>query len=201
MSAPITPGSPASIGFAQGAVAAQPDSTYVYAPGALTETVPAALASTAFTPTTGTLYLWAVHLGAGTKVSNVGLVTSTTAGATITHWWTCLVDQNYTVQATSADQTSGAIAASTWITLPMAAAYTTTYSGLYYLGVMVAATTMPTLCGTAAAPLVALITGTGSPVTKVGGASNTGATTALTPGASVATTPTATAAIPYLYCS
>lgn len=203
MSTPLPSlGSPASIGYAQNAVAAQPDSTFVYSSGALGETIPAQVASTAFTPTSGTLYVWAVHLGIGAKVSNVGYVTTTTAGATLNHWWTCLLDQSYTVLASSTDQTSGAIAASTWITLPMAVPAVAAYSGIYYLGVMISnnAGTQPTLCGTAAAPLVAMITGAGAPVAKLGGASNTSATTALAVG-TVATTPTATAAVPYLYCS
>lgn len=201
MSAPITPGSPASVAFAQGAVASQPDSTFVYATNgaALGETVPAQLAASATALTSGTLNLAAIHFGAGTTISNVGFVTGATAGVTMTHWWACLVDQNLVVQAVTADQTSGAIGASTWFQLAFTTAYKTLYSGLYYVGLMIAATTEPTLVG-AAAPQAALVTGTGAPALKLGGASSTGLTTPPALGSAV-TAPTAVAAVPYMYCS
>lgn len=202
MTAPIAPGAPASIQGVQNAVAGQPDSTFVYAGGgtALAETIPATFATTATALTSGTLDLAAIHLGTGTLVSQIGFVTGSTAATGPTHWWGVLVDQNLVVRAVTADQTSTAIGASTWFALNFGAAYTTTYSGLYYLGLMIAVgTTMPTLVG-AASPNAALVTGTGAQSLKLGGSSSTGQTTAPALGAAV-TAPSAAAATPYLYCA
>lgn len=199
---PLFGSSPASEDSMAAALASNIPFSSPYAAGALAETIPAVLATTAVTPTSGDLYIWPVRLGAGESVGHVGFVTTTTAGATLNHWWTCLLDNTYTVQATSADQTSGAIAASTWFSLAMGTAYTATYSGLYYLGVMISdnSGTQPTLCGTSAGPLVAMITGTGHPGSILGGQSSTSQTTAPVLG-TVATAPTATAAVPYLFCT
>jgi hypothetical protein len=194
--------SPATVDSVAAAIAANESPSSNYVPGALAETIPAWAASTAVTPTSGDLYIWAVHLGADESIGHVGFVTTTTAGATLNHWWTLVADDTLTVQACSADQTSGAIAASTWFSLAMSTAYVTTYSGLYYLGVMISdnSGTQPTLCGSSAGPLVAMLTGAGHPVAMLGGQSNTGATAALAQG-TVLTTPTATADIPYLYAT
>jgi hypothetical protein len=197
---PLFGSSPASNDSVAALIAGAPTESTTYFPGALAETIPAYAATTAVTLTTADLYLFGVHLGAGESVGHVGFVTTTTAGATMTHWWACLVDQNYTVQAVSADQTSGAIAASTWFSLAMGTAYTTTYSGIYYLGLMIAASTIPTLCGTSGGPLIAMMTGTGHPVSLIGGQSSTSQTTAPALG-TVVTTPTATIGVPYMYCA
>lgn len=199
---PIYGSSPASEDSLAAAMAANVPFSSPYASGAIAETIPAVLATTAVTPTSGDLYLWPVHLGAGESVGHVGFVTTTTAGATLNHWWTCVADLNYTVQGVSADQTSGAIAASTWFSLAMGTAYTATYSGLYYLGVMISnnSGTQPTLCGTSAGPLIAMTTGTGHPNAILGGQSSTSQSTAPALG-TVLTAPTATAAVPYLYAT
>jgi len=195
--------SPASADSLAAAIGANPGSGLSpYVPGALAETIPAWAATTATAPVTGDLYIWAVELGAGQSVGHVGFVTSTQAGATLNHSWTALLDQNYTVLAASADAGSGAIGASTWFSYAMATAYTTTYTGLHYLGVMISnnSGTQPTLCGSAAGPLIAMMTGTGHPVAQYGGQSSTSQTTAPALG-TVVTAPTATLAIPYLYCT
>lgn len=194
--------SPASDDYVTAAVAGSIAYSSPIASGALAETIPAYAATTAVTLTSGDLYLFAVRLAAGESVGHVGFVTTTTAGATLNHWWTCVADQSYTIQAASTDQTSGAIAASTWFSLAMSTAYTATYSGLFYLGVMISnnSGTQPTLCGTSAGPLIAMMTGTGHPNAIIGGQSSTSQTTAPVAG-TVATTPTATIGVPYLYCT
>lgn len=194
--------SPASADAVAAAIGANPGAGLSpYVPGALAETIPAWAATTATAPATGNLYIWAVELGAGQSVGHVGFVTSTTAGATLTHSWTALLDSAYTVLAASADAASGAIGASAWFSYAMATAYTTTYTGLHYLGVMIASSaTQPTLCGSAAGPLIAMSTGTGHPAQMYGGQSSTSQTTAPAAG-TVVTAPTATLAIPYLYCT
>jgi hypothetical protein len=164
----------------------------------IAETIAPAAATTALTMSTGVLSIAAIRLVAGQTVQGAGFVASTTAGATMTHWWMTLLDSGYTCRAVTADQTSGAIAASTWQNLPFAATYTATYTGMYYLGVMVAASTIPTLCG-AASPLAAMVTGTGAPTPLLGGVSATGLTTPPTAGTTAYIAPTAAAVTPYLF--
>lgn len=201
MSAPLAPGGPASIAYAQQQVAAQPDSTFVYAANALAETIPAALATTTLTLASGTASLAAVHLASGTLVSNVGFV-SVVAASGSTHGWAVLTDSNGVVLAVTADSLTTNLAATTWNQLAFAAAVTTKYTGLYYLGVMVAqGTTAPTLAA-AAAPVASMTSGTGAPTPKLAVTSTAFATTPPTVGASMATlTAAGAAATPYLYCS
>lgn len=167
--------------------------------GHIAETIPASAATAALTMTTGSASIAAIRLVQGQVVGNAGFVTSTTAGVTMTHWWVALLDSSYIVRAVSADQTSGAIGASAWFTLPFAAAYTAATTGVYFIGVMIAASTVPTLCG-ATAPLAAMITGTGAPAPLIGGVSSTSQTTAPAVGTALIA-PTAAAVTPYLFVS
>ena len=98
-----------------------------------------------------------VFLAAGEVVTSVSFVTGATAGATMTHWWVALYDNAATpnLLAQSADQTSGAIAASTVITKALATAQTIGKTGVYWVAIMVAASTVPSLLGAVAAPPVA----------------------------------------------
>jgi hypothetical protein len=103
----------------------------------------------------GTVYLVAYYLPAGTQVTNVVFFTGTgTLKTGGTHGWYVLCDSGLTVRAVSADQTDAATVwgtASTSYSLAVLTSgstkYTTTYSGLYYLGIMVAesAGSMPNL--------------------------------------------------------
>jgi len=195
-------GSPASLDYVttQGALlAAAADPPMGACSGAhIAETIPASAATAALTMSTGVLSIAAIRLVTGQSVQGCGFVTSTQAGATMTHWWTCLLDSGYICRAASADQTSGAIAASTWFSQAFGTAYTAGYTGIYFLGVMVAASTIPTLCGSTA-PLAAMVTGTGAPAPLLGGVSTTGLTTAPTPGTTTFIAPSAAAVTPYLF--
>jgi hypothetical protein len=73
------------------------------------------------------------------------------------------------------NDTTTAWAANARKTLALTSTFTTTYSGLYYLGIMVAATTVPTIKGNTAKTGGQL--GAGAP--SLGGTSTTGLTTAL----------------------
>lgn len=120
--------------------------------GVVFETFPRDLANSVRSAgTSGTLYARAIPLPAGQKVSNLTAVVGATAEAGGTHGWYALMDNTMKVQAVSADQTGAAVwAANAALTLPMGTPYTTTYSGLYYVGICVVATTMPVFNGTAA---------------------------------------------------
>jgi hypothetical protein len=107
-------------------------------------TVPAAGAVGA----TGTLRLTAVYLASGTVVNNLNVMIGSTGATAPTHFWMGLYDNNRNQLATTADQGTAAIAANTLYSLPVAitaagsaTSFTTTYSGLHYVGVLVIATT------------------------------------------------------------
>lgn len=153
-------------------------------------------------PASGTLYIHRVFLPIGEKISNIGFVTGLTAATNPTHWWTALLDSTYKQQAHSADQLTAAIGASTWQNLPMATPYTATYSGAYFLAVMIAtSTTQPTLVSTTTVPNAALVSGTGMVGPVPGGTSSTGLTAPGTDNTTTYATPTAASNFFYLYAS
>ena len=112
---------------------------------------------------------------AGTTINSISFWSATTALATGTNQLFGLYDQNLNLLRSSVNDTSIAWAANSRKTLSLTSAFTTTYSGLYYLGIMVAATTVPTLKGNTAKTGGQLNAGTPS----MGGTSTTGLTTAL----------------------
>lgn len=123
----------------------------------------------------GRLTLQAIYLPAGTTINSISFWSATTAGATLTNQLFGLYDQNLNLLRSSTNDTSTAWAANSRKTLSLTSAFTTTYSGLHYLGIMVAATTVPTLKGNTARTGGQL--NAGAPST--GGTSTTGLTTAL----------------------
>lgn len=170
--------------------------------GAVAETMHRYTGSATATPASGTLYLQSIWLPIGKTVSNIGFVTGLTAATGPTHWWTVLLDDSYTQQAHSADQATAAIPASTWQLLPVAAAYTATYSGTFFLGVVIATTSVqPTLvCGTTV-PNAALISGTNVVAPVPGGTSTGSLATPGTDGSTVYATPSAASNFYYMYCT
>lgn len=120
--------------------------------GALTQTLPrwAAVGNIAAL-TSGTLLLCAVTLLAGETVNSITWFSRTTPGAGMTNQWFCLVDSSLVVRAVSADDTSTAWTASVIKTLNMTTPYVIPSDGVYYLGIMVAGTTPPSLAGVASA--------------------------------------------------
>jgi hypothetical protein len=123
----------------------------------------------------GRLTLQAIWLPAGTTINSISFWSATTAGATLTNQLFGLYDSNLNLLCSSTNDTSTAWAANSRKTLSLTSAFTTTYSGLHYLGIMVAATTVPTLKGNTARTGGQL--NAGAPST--GGTSTTGLTTAL----------------------
>lgn len=99
----------------------------------------------------GDLVLTAVYLPAGVTMSKLGWVSGATAAVTPTHQWMGLYDDKFNQLATTADGTTSAIAAHTAYQYDIAetasgaaSSFTTTYSGRYYIGILVVASTMPT---------------------------------------------------------
>ena len=172
-------------------------------PGVLCETNHRYNISGSSQPTSGTLVIMAVSLQIGQVVGHMGFGTGTTATTAASHWWTVLLDDTYTQQAHSADQTTTNLAASTWYSLAAVAPYTATYTGNYYLGLMIAVSSGSTasILSPTFSPAGQLITGTNVPTPLVGGASTTGLTTPGTDGSTTYIAPTATTPNYYMYAA
>jgi hypothetical protein len=103
---------------------------------------------------TGLLGLTPIWLPSGLAVTSITFCSGTTAGSSLTHQWFGLYDNSQVQLATTTDDTTTAWAASSTKTLNIAttaaganSSFTTTYEGLHYLGLCVAATTVPTYYG------------------------------------------------------
>jgi|SRR6185436_9375768 len=127
----------------------------------IAETFPRILASGVFTPTTAHWNATAIYLPAGLKVSGITFFAQTALG-TGTHQWFGLWNSSLALLRGTADDTSTAWATGTAKRLALTSAFTTTYTGLHYVGieVSVSAGNVPSLAslGTAvgAGPLRAL---------------------------------------------
>jgi hypothetical protein len=89
-------------------------------------------------------------LPSGTVVSSISFWSGTTAAGTPTNKLFGLFDSSRNLLRSSVNDTTTAWAANSLKTLALTATFTTTYSGLYYLGIMVTATTVPTIKGNTA---------------------------------------------------
>lgn len=95
-----------------------------------------------------------ILLPAGLVCTHITFVSGTTALGTPTNWWFGLYNSSFGMLALTADQTTTAWATFTSKTLAIAttaagasSSFTTTYTGIYYLSLMVAAASGPTLFG------------------------------------------------------
>jgi hypothetical protein len=123
----------------------------------------------------GRLSLQAIWLPAGVTISSISFWSATTAGATLTNQLFGLYDSILNLLRSSTNDTSTAWGGNSKKTLSLTSTFTTTYSGLHYLGCMVAATTVPTLKGNTAKTGGQL----GAAAPSMGGTSSTGLTTSL----------------------
>lgn len=125
--------------------------------------------------TSGRLSLEAIYLPAGVTITNISFFSATTAAGTPANQLFGIFDNNRNLLMSTNNDTTTAWAANSIKTLALTATYTTTYAGLHYLGIMVTATTVPTIKGFTAA--------VGGQLANAGlalrGTSNTGLTTAL----------------------
>lgn len=123
----------------------------------------------------GRLSLVAIYLPAGVTISSISFWSATTAGATLTNQLFGLFDSSYNLLRSSTNDTTTAWAANSKKTLSLTSTFTTTYAGIHYLGIMVAATTVPTIKGNTAKVGGQL----NAAAPTMGGTSTTGLTTAL----------------------
>jgi len=142
--------------------------------------------------TTATLVLCAIDLPGGMLISNITFVSAATAAGTPVNQWFALYDGNLNKLAVTADDTTTAWAANTAKTLAISGGYRTQVAGLFYLGCMVKATTLPTLAG------ISLRSGVASLTPKLCGSSTSGLTNPASAPAT-ATALTTINGIPYGY--
>lgn len=144
--------------------------------GATAQTCPLWAVTASVTPASGTIILTAIELLNGTPINNISFFQSATVEAGGTHGWYVLTDLNRVVKAVSADQTGATFwgTANTPVSLSVAgSAYTATYTGKFYIGLCIVATTMPNFA-TSASILANFLPGIGG---QLCGTSNTGQTT------------------------
>ncbi|GFH36629.1 hypothetical protein [Streptomyces pacificus] len=98
-----------------------------------------------------------IHLYAGDVITNISARSGATAADTPTNWWFALYSKASTpaLLAQTADQTTTAWAANTTKTVALSSPVTITESGIYWVGIHVKATAVPTLLGCVAAPAIA----------------------------------------------
>lgn len=146
--------------------------------GCIAETMPREICpevNTTAPTASGTLFLQAIYLTAGQLVSNISISSATTAAGTPTNYFFALYDANRALRAVSANQTTSAWAANTMKTLAMTTPYRVPTSGLYYIGLMMTATTIITTKGGTAKTGGQLA----AAVPILHGASSTGLTTSM----------------------
>lgn len=136
--------------------------------------------------TSGTLRLYAISLPKGFRLFNIAFWSGTAALVAGTNQWFGLFDSALAVLAKTADDTNTAWAATSKKILAIAnGPFVTTYSGIHYVGILIAAGTVPNIAGISAAVLTgaraaALVPGGDSTVGLTTPASCTGTQTAIT---------------------
>jgi hypothetical protein len=139
-----------------------------------------------------------VPLRAGDVITNIAAKSGATAAGTPTNWWFALYSSAATpaLLAQTADQTTGAWAANTAKTLALVTPQTILVDGVYYVAIMMKATTVVSL-------LCAVLPLAGASAGVLSG----DATMAETSGASLTTTapatiasPTSSVNLPYVVC-
>lgn len=142
--------------------------------------------------TTQQLYVCAIDLPANLTITGASFTTGTQAAVVPTNWWYTFSTSARVVKAVTADQLTAAMAASTDLPVAFGTPYTTTAAGLYYVGIMAKADTVPSLQGLTTTAVM----NTTAPI--LAGTSNTAQTT---PPALAATLTAVTAGTiqPYFY--
>lgn len=135
-----------------------------------------------------------IVLQAGQTVSSITFAAGGTGAGTPTNQWFCLVDKNLNVLAKTADDTTTAWNLNATKTLAISGGYTPTTTIAVYAGIMVAATTVPTLIQVGISTVVGGIT------PMIAATSTTGLTTPASLGATAGAL-TALAGLAYAYVS
>jgi hypothetical protein len=141
----------------------------------------------------GRMNLVAIYLPKDATITSISFVSGTTAAVTPTAQWFALYSSALALLRQTTDDTNTAWGANTVKTLNLSSTYLTTAAGLYYLGVLVVAGTVPSLKGVS--PSTATVIDL---LPAICGTSDTGlTTTAPNPAAAI----TGTGSLPYAYVS
>lgn len=97
--------------------------------------------------TTAVLTSVAVPVQTGEVITSITFKSGATPAGTPLNWWFALYSPAGALLAQTADQATAAWAANTVKTLDLATAQRASAAGVYYVGIMVKATTPPTLIG------------------------------------------------------
>lgn len=97
---------------------------------------------------TGVMYVVGVKCYRGDVLTNIGVRWGTTGQASPTNWWFALYDPSLNLIGQTPDQTTTAIAASSFTRFAMTGGpYTMAATGIHYACIMVASAAQPTLIG------------------------------------------------------
>jgi len=121
------------------------------ASGVLAETIPREVcseASVTFGPS-GTVFLQAIYLMSGTVINNIVFWSSSVAGAGLTNSFAAIYSGSTRVALSNPDTTT-TWAANTIRTFTLSSAYTVPSHGVYYIGLQILGTTIPSIKGNAA---------------------------------------------------
>lgn len=162
--------------------------------GSIAETFPRDATANGSVLVSARLHFVSIHLDAGQVVTNETWHAGTTAAGTPLNQWACLYSSARAKLAVSDDATTAAWAADTPKTFTLTTPYTVPTSGLYYLGLCVVATTVPSLRSLASSAAINGI----APVRS--GFADTGLTDPASAPATAAAL-TATTSVPYVYLS
>lgn len=150
--------------------------------------------ATMVAPASGTLELVLIKLRKGTLVSKITYMSGTTALSVGSNQWFALYSSALALLGVTNDDTNTAWSANVEKQLTLAAAYTVPSTGLYYLGKLIVATTVPTMSGFSG---VAIPNGLTPIIAGTSTASLTTPASAPNPAAAV----TRTATVPYAWVS
>jgi hypothetical protein len=141
--------------------------------GAILESVPRSSSTLSNTGalSSGRLGLYAVYLTAGQTITSITFLSNATPLAVGTNQWFGIFTDVRAIARLTADDTSTAWAATALKTLALSSSYLVPSSGIYYVGIMVAAGTVPTL-----ATVNTGVTTHGALTPIIGGTSSTGLT-------------------------
>lgn len=109
------------------------------------QTIPDILATSSLTCTAGTIFVTRCWVKPNTTVNGFSFITAVTAASTPTNWWLFLATSAGVILAITPDQLTTAMAADTEFTVNLTTPYVDTAGGYRYVGIMVAATTGPTI--------------------------------------------------------
>lgn len=116
--------------------------------GAIQENFPRANIAASQAPTSGTPRFSAGVIRAGETLTSITVSSGNTAANGPTNQWMCLCDQNMNILRFTDDKLTAAWSGSTRKTFTFTTPFNTTYTGLYYAGLMVAVSvTMPNISG------------------------------------------------------